>query len=153
MILKSTGVITFDKLFKFSIDSSEARKPPDQLIQYLTMIQPMATASVWDLNPEASHHHDEQGPLRHYDQHVGWVPGQCVQGVQPLIPTLKVGFYSVWGGEVARTSKVLLHLPSEWDWIAKQHILQMCKIPKNLEISPVIEIGRTKQASPVCGAQ
>jgi len=30
------------------------------------------TASVWDLNPEASYHHDEQGPLRHYDQHVGW---------------------------------------------------------------------------------
>ena len=33
MILKSTGVITFDKLFKFSIDSSEARQPPNQLIQ------------------------------------------------------------------------------------------------------------------------
>ena len=43
MILKSTGVITFDKLFKFSMDSSEARLPPYQLIQSLTMIQPMAT--------------------------------------------------------------------------------------------------------------
>ena len=41
---------------------------------------------------EQLHHHDEQGPLRHWDQHVGWVPGQYVQGVQPPIPTLKVVF-------------------------------------------------------------
>ena len=48
MNLKSTGVITFDKLFKFSIDSSEARQPPYQLIQSLTIIQPMATPQLYN---------------------------------------------------------------------------------------------------------